>query len=53
MAAINYWPLCALFDKPNVPLALSCAAPLFGFAFFALSAVLWRFGVSRYQSTGN
>ena len=53
MAAVNYWPLCALFDKPNVPLALSCAAPLFGFAFFALSAVLWRFGVSRYQSTGN
>lgn len=53
MAAINYWPLCALFGKQAVPPALSYASPLFGFAFFGVSALLWRFGVSRYQSTGN
>lgn len=53
MASINYWPLCLLFGKTDVPPALSCCAPLFGWAFFALSTLLWRFGVSRYQSTGN
>jgi ABC-2 type transport system permease protein len=40
-------------DPHGLPAELAWAAPLVAAAFFALALRFWRFGVSKYQSTGS
>ena len=53
---INYYPVLYLLDKPD-PLALPAItpllAPLAGLVVLALALQFWRFGLTRYQSTGS
>lgn len=56
IACVAYFPVVAILDRPD-PLGspdwLGPLAPLAGFAFLALALWLWRFGVSKYTSTGS
>ncbi len=48
-------PVSLLLGRPMVRAgeALIWLCPLAGFAFFGLTALLWRFGVRHYRSTGS
>ena len=56
LAFISYYPALAILERPD-PLGSSLyfqwAAPLVGFAFLALSLVVWGWGVRHYRSTGS
>ena len=56
IACVAYFPVVAILDRPDPlgsPAWLGPVAPLAGFAFLALSLWVWRFGVSKYTSTGS
>lgn len=56
VACVAYFPVVAILDRPDPlgsPAWLGPVAPLAGFAFLALSLWVWRFGVSKYTSTGS
>ena len=55
-ALCMHLPLSVILDKPlmAVPAWQVYAAPLAGFAFFAVMALVWRrAGVTHYRSTGS
>ena len=54
LACVTYYPALAIVGRTD-PLAspVCWLAPLAGFVFLAVSLRLWRFGVSRYRSTGS
>ena len=56
LAMVNYFPAQAVLgriDPLGSPPWLQCTAPLAGFAFLAVSLLVWRVGVRHYTSTGN
>ncbi len=56
LACVGYFPIVRLLghrDPLGVPAWLCGASPLFGFAFFAATLVIWRFGQRHYTSTGS
>ncbi len=55
IGCIGYFPILAILHKSDplgTPDWLLPFAPAVGFAFLGLSFLAWRFGVSRYTSTG-
>jgi ABC-2 type transport system permease protein len=56
LATINYFPLHAIFGKPDPlgsPAWFQWLSPLVGVVFLLATLQLWRFGVRHYTSTGN
>ncbi len=56
LACVSYFPSLAIMgiaDPLGSPLWFQYAAPLIGVAFLAVALRVWRFGVSRYLSTGS
>jgi len=53
LAAISYWPCSYLLGIGYAPTWLSFISPLFGVVVCIASLFVWRFGVSRYRSTGS
>jgi ABC-2 type transport system permease protein len=56
LACVAYYPVLAILgrsDPLGAPDWLLPLAPAAGFAFLAFSALAWRFGVSKYMSTGS
>ena len=54
LACVTYYPALGILGRTDPATDPVCwLAPLAGFAFLALSLRLWRFGVSRYRSTGS
>src|SRR6185295_7162103 len=56
LACIAYFPVLAVLgrtDPMGAPDWFLPFAPLAGFAFLAASFLAWRYGVSRYTSTGS
>ena len=56
LACVNYFPSLFLLDKVgtvDVSLIGVQLAPVAGFLFLGITALFWRWGVSRYQSTGH
>lgn len=53
LAAISYWPCSYLLGIGYVSKWMSFVSPLFGVVVLIASLFLWRFGVSRYRSTGS
>jgi ABC-2 type transport system permease protein len=56
LACITYYPVVALLgrsDPLGAPDWLTPLTPIAGFVFLGLSFLAWRFGVSKYTSTGS
>jgi ABC-2 type transport system permease protein len=56
LGCVAYFPILAILGKPDplgAPDWLLPLTPAAGFAFLALSFLAWRFGVSKYTSTGS
>ncbi len=56
IGCVGYFPVLAILGKPDplgAPDWLLPIAPAAGFVFLALSFCAWRFGVSRYVSSGS
>ena len=56
LACVAYYPLVAALgraDPGGAPAWILPLAPLAGFAFLGASLFAWRFGVSKYTSTGS
>lgn len=56
IACVNYFPLHAILDRPEVlgtPAWFHWIAPLAGPVFLALALKAWRLGERRYSSTGS
>ncbi|GEP60147.1 ABC transporter permease [Reyranella soli] len=56
LACVAYYPVLAILRRPDplgAPDWLLPLAPIAGFAFLALSFVVWRTGMARYASTGS
>lgn len=56
LACVAYYPLVAALGRAEpggAPSWILPLAPLAGFAFLAASLFAWRFGVSKYTSTGS
>lgn len=53
LAAVSYWPCSYLLGRGYVSAWVSWLSPLVGLVVFLLSLGVWRFGVSRYRSTGS
>lgn len=56
LAFVGYFPALILLGKPDPNGAaslLSWLGPAVGPIFFAVTLIFWRFGVTRYQSTGH
>jgi len=51
--AFNYWPLLWLLGKSGGNLVTAVAAPWLGLLFLVPCALLWRWGVRHYLSTGS
>jgi viologen exporter family transport system permease protein len=52
----SYAPTCYLLNRPlpfGLPATLAFGAPLIASAFALVAALIWRFGVRHYQSTGS
>jgi ABC-2 type transport system permease protein len=52
----SYAPACYLLNRPlpfGLPATLAFGAPLIALAFALMAALVWRFGVRHYQSTGS
>lgn len=55
-AFMNFYPAAALLGKEipeGYPAILSYLAPIVGIVVFALSVLLWNWGLKHYQSTGS
>jgi ABC-2 type transport system permease protein len=53
---LNYAPALYFLDKPDplgLPEITRYIAPMVGIVVFALALQFWKFGLTRYQSTGN
>ncbi|HEY9219130.1 MAG TPA: ABC-2 family transporter protein [Phenylobacterium sp.] len=56
IACVGYYPVLTILgrdDPLGAPAWVGPVAPLAGFAFLAVSFLAWRFGVSKYTSTGS
>ena len=53
LAAVTYYPLSLILERPGATLLTGWISPLAGFAFLLLTAPVWRFGVRHYTSTGS
>jgi ABC-2 type transport system permease protein len=56
LACVCYFPLIAILDRPDAlgtPLWFQRASPLAGVLFLLTAFQVWRFGVTRYTSTGS
>lgn len=53
IAGVSYYPVSAVIGRGGAESIWWRATPLFGFAFFVLSLIVWRFGVRHYTSTGS
>jgi ABC-2 type transport system permease protein len=56
IGCVTYLPMLAAMgraDPLGTPGWLGPIAPLAGFAFLGVALFIWRFGVSRYTSTGS
>jgi ABC-2 type transport system permease protein len=51
LALVQYYPLLYLTDREDSPLYM--LAPLPAFLFLIPCYVFWKFGLSRYKSTGS
>jgi ABC-type uncharacterized transport system permease subunit len=51
LAIINWIPARALLTGEFI--VLSLAAPVIGWLFFGLAAIVWKIGVRAYTSTGS
>jgi ABC-2 type transport system permease protein len=52
---LNYYPALYVMNKPDplgLPAWVAWLAPLAGLAVFSLALLFWRYGLSKYQSTG-
>lgn len=52
LASVSYFPVSAVLGRGDAGAVWWRLTPAFGFAFFALSLLAWRFGVRHYTSTG-
>lgn len=52
-AFISYYPGSVLLDKPDANHWLGYGSPAAGLVAALVAALIWRRGLSRYQSTGN
>jgi ABC-2 type transport system permease protein len=53
LASVSYFPVSAVLGRSGADVIWWRLTPAFGFLFFALSLLVWRFGVRRYTSTGS
>lgn len=57
LGCATYFPALALLGRPDTafhsPHWFQHAAPAVGYIFFGLSICFWKFGVSKYRSTGS
>ena len=56
IGSVTYFPVVHVLGRPDplgAPAAVAWLAPMAGFIFLALTAVLWQLGVRRYTSTGS
>lgn len=53
LAALNYWPCSVLLHRNYIPAAAGWLSSLVGPLFFLIGLAIWRFGVSKYRSTGS
>jgi ABC-2 type transport system permease protein len=53
LASVSYFPVSAVLGRGEVGAIWWRLTPAFGFGFFALSLLVWQFGVRRYTSTGS
>lgn len=53
LATVSYFPVSAVLGRSAAGAIWWRLTPAVGFLFFALSLVVWRFGVRRYTSTGS
>ena len=53
LASVSYFPVSAVLGRGEADAVWWRLTPALGFVFFALSLVVWRFGVRRYTSTGS
>lgn len=56
LAFLNFYPVAALLGKPipeGYPAVLPYLSPLVGAVVFALSILLWNWGLKHYKSTGS
>ncbi|WP_332771977.1 ABC transporter permease [Phenylobacterium sp.] len=56
LGCVAYFPVLAILDKPDplgAPAWLLPLTPAAGLLFLAVSFLAWRFGVSKYTSTGS
>jgi ABC-2 type transport system permease protein len=53
IASVSYFPVSAVLGRGVAGAIWWRLTPAFGLVFFALSLVVWRFGVRRYTSTGS
>ena len=56
IGSVTYFPVVHVLGRPDplgTPVAVAWLAPMAGFIFLALTAVLWQLGVRRYTSTGS
>jgi ABC-2 type transport system permease protein len=56
IGCVAYFPVLALLGKPDplgTPQWFLPLSPLAGFAFLGIAFVAWRFGVTKYTSTGS
>ncbi len=54
-AFLNYYPALYVLDKPdpfNLPRMMQFVSPVVGVVMFLLALAFWRYGISKYQSTG-
>ncbi len=56
LACVCYFPLVGILERPDplgTPYWFQCAAPAAGIVFLLVIFQAWRFGVTRYTSTGS
>jgi ABC-2 type transport system permease protein len=56
LACVGYLPGVAILGRPEplgTPPLLQALSPLVGMLFLAISSLVWRLGLRRYQSTGS
>jgi ABC-2 type transport system permease protein len=53
LACVAYYPVATLLKHETIPFWIGSLLPLSGVLFLYLACQLWKFGVSRYQSTGS
>lgn len=53
LACVAYYPVATLLRHETLPLWFGLLLPAAGLIFLYFACLLWKVGVSRYQSTGN